>query len=96
MRLDPDQSAFIKRTIADHFGGGARVWLFGSRVDDSRRGGDVDLYVEPEIRVDLFDRRAHCLGDLIDGLPYPVDLVIAEPGAPRPIDRIALGCGVLL
>lgn len=96
MRLEPQQHAFIKHTIAEHFGAHARVWLFGSRVDNAKRGGDVDLYVEPESRENLFDRRVHCLGELVEGLPYPVDLVVAEPGAPRPIDRIALKNGVIL
>lgn len=96
MRLQPEQATFIKRTVAVHFGDGSRVWLFGSRADDAKRGGDVDLYVEPNNREELFDRRVRCLGDLMDGLPYPVDLVVAEPGAPRAIDRIALKQGVPL
>jgi hypothetical protein len=32
----------------------------------------------------------------MDGLPYPVDLVVAEPGAPRAIDRLARKQGVPL
>lgn len=96
MRLTSKQIAFIKQTVAEHFGPGARVWLFGSRVDDAKRGGDVDLYVEPQSHEDAYVRRLDCFGDLVEGLPYPVDLVVAEPDAPRPIDRIALAQGVLL
>ena len=47
MRLTPDQAQAIRGRIRIHMGKQARIWLFGSRTDDSRLGGDVDLYVEP-------------------------------------------------
>lgn len=46
MRLHPDQIAVIKRITAQVLGGDARVTLFGSRVDDLARGGDIDLFIE--------------------------------------------------
>jgi len=39
----------IKAVLQQHFGAETRVWLFGLRVDDHARGGDIDLYIEPRI-----------------------------------------------
>ncbi len=96
MRLKPEQVRFIKSTIARYFGEGARVWLFGSRVDDAKRGGDVDLFVQPDDPVDRYLLRMRCLSDLEEGLPYPVDLVVEDAGRELPIYRLALAEGVLL
>ena len=46
MRLTDNQTRIIKEATADIFGPDSRVWLFGSRTDDTRRGGDIDLYIE--------------------------------------------------
>ncbi|MDP2787650.1 MAG: nucleotidyltransferase domain-containing protein [Pseudomonadota bacterium] len=46
MRLTPAQQAAIRSTVTETFGDAARVWLFGSRVDDDKRGGDIDLLIE--------------------------------------------------
>ena len=48
MRLTPEQVNIIKRVVVDTFGYAARIWLFGSRVDDHKRGGDIDLLIETE------------------------------------------------
>ena len=45
MRLTPAQINAIKSTAQTVLGDGARVTLFGSRVDDSAKGGDVDLMI---------------------------------------------------
>jgi len=45
MRLSSSQIEAIKQEAEHYFGALAEVWLFGSRVDDRQRGGDVDLYV---------------------------------------------------
>ena len=45
MRLTPDQITAIKSAAAENFGTDASVSLFGSRVDDSKRGGDIDLLI---------------------------------------------------
>ena len=41
MRLTEDESRIIRDTVRRRFGRNARVWLFGSRTDDTRRGGDI-------------------------------------------------------
>lgn len=46
MRLTTGQADIIRQTARRRFGDDVRVWLFGSRVDDSARGGDLDLLVE--------------------------------------------------
>lgn len=94
MRLTPEEQTRIKAIVAEVFGADARLMLFGSRVDDAKRGGDVDLYVIPVLRDDLYGKRMACFSKLKEALPYPVDLVVAEPEANRPIDRIALKTGV--
>ncbi len=46
MRLTTRQRELIFERIRHHLGADVQSWLFGSRMDDDARGGDVDLYVE--------------------------------------------------
>ena len=54
MRLTNQQRTIIRETVTETFGAGANVWLFGSRVDDNKRGGDIDLLIETDL-IDLDD-----------------------------------------
>jgi predicted nucleotidyltransferase len=95
VRLTPTQADMIRSQIRLQMGQQSRIWLFGSRADDSRRGGDVDLYVEPESMPGLMDR-LRCKGAIADALDLNVDLVVQQPGCDLPIYRIAKQSGVLL
>ncbi len=46
MRLTVDEREFIKKAFIETFQDG-KIYLFGSRVDDTKRGGDIDLYLCP-------------------------------------------------
>ena len=95
MRLTPDQADTIRRRIRGFMGPQARIWLLGSRADDSRRGGDVDLYVKPESAPSL-EARLMCKSRLADALDLNVDLIVQQPGRDLPIYRIAKQSGVPL
>lgn len=45
MRLTPAAISSIKKTVAIYAGDTSQVKLFGSRLDDSKKGGDIDLLV---------------------------------------------------
>ena len=81
MRLSCEDIAAIRRLVKARFGTDAGIWLFGSRLDDSARGGDVDLYVEPDHvpEENLLLARQALRRDLERRLRLPVDLVI-NPG----------------
>lgn len=70
--------------------------LFGSRVDDTAKGGDVDLYIETRESPGIW-RQAQLLAELEKQLGLPVDLVLHAQGEPeKPIHRIAKLTGVSL
>jgi len=100
MRLTQSQIKAIKSAAAEIFGDEAEVWLFGSRADDSRRGGDIDLYVElPAMGEDemrrlesrFWIRLQRALGE------RKIDIVTHLQGAPlRPVDQQARATGICL
>jgi predicted nucleotidyltransferase len=67
------------------------VWLFGSRLDDSQKGGDVDLYVEV-VEHSLFDE-LRCKIELEERLEMPVDLIVRRLDDTSPIALIAKSQG---
>ena len=76
MRLTPEQAAIIRSTAAEVFGSDARVWLSGSRVDDSKRGGgDIDLYLETaQTSSSAVRRQAHAMsGERYRGFADVID-----------------------
>lgn len=46
MRLTEHQRSTIREAVAAAFGAEAKAWLFGSRINDAERGGDIDLLIE--------------------------------------------------
>jgi len=100
MRLREEQLAAIRRIVEEETGGtAAEVRLFGSRLDDAARGGDVDLFVKLAAPADnpawLAARLEARIARALDG--RDVDVVISAPGLRRStIHEIAEKEGVLL
>jgi uncharacterized protein len=102
MRLTTEQAQAIRDSVTEVFGAAAQVWLFGSRVDDRRRGGDIDLLVRPpaDRAVDpetAWRDKLRLLGQLERRLgERKIDVVLEAPDDPRPIVRIAHQTGIPL
>lgn len=91
MRLSSYQSQMISKQIHQYFGESADIWLFGSRIDDHKKGGDVDLYVEAQPH-NLLDE-IRCKIKLEENLDMPVDLIVREQADSSLIGNIAKSQG---
>lgn len=89
MRLTREQTRSILETVSRLAGAGSIVYLFGSRLDDGAKGGDVDLLIETDRPLKLIER-ARIKVELEAGLGLPVDIVAQNRnGASTPFQRIA-------
>ncbi|AMO56842.1 DNA polymerase III subunit beta [Endozoicomonas montiporae] len=93
MRLTENELNAIRQVIYG-LDPNAEIWLFGSRVDDQAKGGDIDLLIMSEI-LTFMDKSKIRIGlyDLIG--EQKIDLVIAADDS-DPFTRIALSEGVRL
>ena len=99
MRLTKSQVQTIKQVVAVMAGEAAQVTLFGSRVDDDKKGGDIDLLVTLNDEVDhpaeLSAKISARLSRLFQG--RKVDVLLSAPNLKNlPIHSIATQKGILL
>jgi len=55
MRITDQEARLLKESVWEHLPG-ADVYLFGSRADDTKRGGDIDVLVIGKRRLDPLER----------------------------------------
>ena len=82
MRLTDQQIDQIRTIGKGIFGNEVRIYLFGSRVVNEKRGGDIDLFIETndnqlttfENKILFLAKLKMAIGDQKIDLVYPVNL----------------------
>jgi predicted nucleotidyltransferase len=99
MRLTVQEVDVIKATARRIFGSDVRIWLFGSRVDDSKRGGDIDLYLETDEILESTGQAASRFGAELQMQlgEQKIDVLVVDTATQRQkIHEIALSTGIRL
>ena len=100
MRLSEKEKTCIVEVIKDLFGESSIIRLFGSRVDDALRGGDIDLLIETnqpqnqwqELKLKAMSRIQLSLGD------QKLDIIVKDKQSKpeRLVEKEAIKHGVIL
>jgi hypothetical protein len=81
MRLNHSEIAGIKKAIVEFIPHeNFQLFLFGSRIDESKKGGDIDLLliVDESFKDDLLRQKHMLLAEIKDAIgDQKVDLIIA-------------------
>lgn len=98
MRLTLHDKEAIKDSFNTVFGRG-NIYLFGSRIDDKKRGGDIDLFIElnyPYNIKEIIEKKSKLLLSLYDKIgEQKIDIIISKDKN-RSIEQEALREGILL
>jgi predicted nucleotidyltransferase len=101
MRLTPHQLEQIQNTVHDYADGVLsdwQLWLFGSRMNDEAKGGDVDLcFLAPASAQALLSVKLKLRPAIEAALDIPVDLVMQSTQQPiKLVTQQAMQTGVRL
>ena len=96
MRLQDFEINSIKSTANHIFGKGSKVVLFGSRVYDNVKGGDIDLYIQPSDKNNLWEKKINFLVQLKSTIgDQKIDVIISRDKS-RLIEQEAIKNGIEL
>ncbi|MEA1972077.1 MAG: nucleotidyltransferase domain-containing protein [Candidatus Cloacimonadota bacterium] len=95
MRLTKKYIYVIKESFSKVFQDG-EIYLFGSRVDDTKRGGDIDLYLIVDNKINLFRKKLKFLAKIKRVLGEQKIDVIFNIDNNRLIEREAQQWGIKL
>lgn len=96
MRLTEEERQLIKQAFHETFGEGT-IYLFGSRIDDTKRGGDIDLYLCPVNQYEDAEwRKIRFIAKLYEFLGEQKIDVIIKKNNERTIEQVAQRDGVPL
>ncbi len=99
MRLTDAEHAEIVALAKHRFGQHAIVRLFGSRTENRKIGGDIDLHIQAEQaefatlanELEFADELKDKIGD------QKIDVIVRRPSYnPRGIDELAVRTGIIL
>ncbi len=95
IRLSDYEIKAIKDTAREVFGEDTKVYIFGSRTDLSRKGGDIDILIKTNKEISI-DQQLTFLAKLeLRGIERKVDLLVITPKTKlKDIHREALKTGV--
>lgn len=96
MRLSQQYQEIIKASCKAVFGDDAQVFVFGSRVDDTRLGGDIDLYIKAPDKAEIFAKKIRFLAKVKKDIGEQKIDVIFDEDKNRPIEQEAIKWGVPL
>lgn len=96
MRLTPLEQQVIREASLRYFG--VRPRLFGSRLNDLKLGGDIDLYIEAPVSPKQgVEARLHMISDIWKEIgEQKIDVVVNAGGEPLAIYEVARREGVFL
>ncbi|GAB6072718.1 hypothetical protein JCM14244_10950 [Venenivibrio stagnispumantis] len=79
VRLSDREIKIIKETAKDIFGSNVKIYIFGSRADLNKKGGDIDIFIETDKKTSLQDELKFLAKLEIQGIERKVDLVVKNP-----------------
>ena len=93
MRIQPEEQSAIISTITS-FDKESEIYIFGSRLDDSKRGGDIDVLVKSDVIC------RSMLASIEDELfrkidEQKIDFVLTRKKKPSSFSRMVLAKGAL-
>ena len=95
MRLTDFQHQAIKKYFLEVFKEG-QIYLFGSRVDELKKGGDIDLYIQTKDTTNLMHKKIDFLVKLKREIGLQKIDVVFDKGLHRVIDKVAMQEGIRL
>jgi len=95
MRLSKRYVSVIKKCFDEIFQSGD-IYLFGSRVFDEKKGGDIDLYLKVDDHTNLFSKKIRFLAKIKRELGEQKIDVIFNLDSSRLIEQEAQKWGIKL